>query len=878
MTQTLTRHDGPHAPATDRLDAGCAAGAALVALGVYVRTLAPGLVGTPDAPLFQFVGRVLGVAHNPGYPLYVLLTFPFSYLPIGSLAYRINLFSALLGAIAVALTFFLARQLECGRLVALSAALGLAFGQVFWSQAVIAEVYTLHAAIVAGVLLLLIAWARTGRAACYYASVALFAAGLGNHTTLVGFAPGMAIFVLLTRPAFALRWRTVVTTVAILALGLLQYGFVLIRSLDPTAYVESRATTVAELLDVMLGGQFRDRLFAFGWHAVVFDRLPFLFERVIVPEMTPPALAIAIIGAVWMLRRSLPTALLLFFGMAAILGFAINYSVVDTPVFVIPAVLVLWVSAAVGAEQATRLAGKLRAGAIVSAATLVLPAWLLAHNFAGSDRSRDYASAAYLEALFETLPDRSALVHEDFIVDRMVMFKLLGEESSKNRRIDLLERDGEDVRRALAAGNRVFGFRKSARRLRLEALDFSLAPIPLTGGTLGEFRSHLPRGSAVVIAVPASYAGRLAASDVSLAAIGGTARADLSVGAGQHIGRSAVIAAAPIDLRTDATGAVIRWGNRDVVRTFDGAGVAVFTPDGRLDDAFVVKADENFRVPLPIGPLSIYPLRGERHGLDLGRDAWSNVTGACRTGTMMLRVHGDQTTVVYVSDDRPLRPRAIDTSVDRVSVRLSEVARGFTGRGHLYRLAIHVPGPHTASVVVALGGLPTRAVARLTASPVEAPAATVFTVETVGLLRTRDRRSEVLAMARDEQAQLTGDGWSPVDFDIGGPYRWMTASESLLVMPVAAPDATHIRVQALRQPTPGGPTMVSLRINETTLAPQPMLSGWNAYEWRVPENTLRAGPNEMAVVVDRPPGGKAIAVADVRLERRESSPIRREAY
>ena len=87
--------------------------AALVAFGVYLRTLAPGLVGVLDTPMFQFIGRVLGVAHNPGYPLYVFLTFPFSYLPIGSLAYRINLFSALLGAIAVALTFLLARQLEC---------------------------------------------------------------------------------------------------------------------------------------------------------------------------------------------------------------------------------------------------------------------------------------------------------------------------------------------------------------------------------------------------------------------------------------------------------------------------------------------------------------------------------------------------------------------------------------------------------------------------------------------------------------------------------------------------------------------------------------------------------------------------------------------
>ena len=58
----------------DRLWAG-AAGA--VALAVYVRTLAPGLTADIDTAMFQFVGRVLGVPHNPGYPLYVLVTHAF---------------------------------------------------------------------------------------------------------------------------------------------------------------------------------------------------------------------------------------------------------------------------------------------------------------------------------------------------------------------------------------------------------------------------------------------------------------------------------------------------------------------------------------------------------------------------------------------------------------------------------------------------------------------------------------------------------------------------------------------------------------------------------------------------------------------------------
>src|SRR5687767_1438380 len=195
-----------------RMDALWAAAVGGAAFVVYLRTLAPGLVAVLDTPMFQFIGRVLGVPHNPGYPLYVLLTYPFSYLPVGSLPYRINLFSAIFGALTVSLAFLMARRLGCRRIISAAAALAMAFGHVFWSQAIIAEVYTLDSAIVAGMLLALLAWGQTGRRGFFYTAVALFAAGLGNHTTIVGFAPGMAIYGLLTSRRFALQARTMIIT------------------------------------------------------------------------------------------------------------------------------------------------------------------------------------------------------------------------------------------------------------------------------------------------------------------------------------------------------------------------------------------------------------------------------------------------------------------------------------------------------------------------------------------------------------------------------------------------------------------------------------------------------------------------------------------
>src|SRR5918998_4208597 len=131
---------------------------ALAVGAVYAATLAPTVLpyGTPyppDSPMLQAAVPVLGVGHPTGYPTYMMLTHLFTYLPVGDAAYRINLASAVSGVLAVAAVY--CAGLVIGRRVVAAAAGALAFGfsEAFWSQAVIAEVYTLNALFVALVLL-----------------------------------------------------------------------------------------------------------------------------------------------------------------------------------------------------------------------------------------------------------------------------------------------------------------------------------------------------------------------------------------------------------------------------------------------------------------------------------------------------------------------------------------------------------------------------------------------------------------------------------------------------------------------------------------------------------------------------------------------------
>jgi hypothetical protein len=868
--------------------------------------------------MFQFIGRVLGVAHNPGYPLYVLLTHPFSYIPVGTLAYRINLFSALMGAAAVALVYLSARRLQCRRVVSLATALGLAFGRIFWSQALIAEVYTLHAAIVAGVLLALLIWEDTRRPAAYLTAVALFAAGLGNHTTIVGFAPGIVLFVLLVDRRFALRARTLAITGAILAAGLLQYAFVLARSLQPGAYVESRATTVGELANVMLAGQFRERLFAFGWRDVLLDRVPTLVG-LLVHELTPVGLALAAVGAIWLVRRRVADAALLLPGGALVFVFAVNYSVIDTPVFLVPSVLVAWIAASVGAE---RLIGALAAHRMpagsVAIATLMLPLWLLTVNFRQVDRSGDVQTAIQFDRLFDALADRSAIVSEDFILDRMVMYKLLGEHAAGSRHIELVPRDANVVRSRLAQGFTVYGSRKAARALRYEALDVAFEPVRLLDGPLDRRLVRLPEGAIVAVAVPARFAQPLAASGgASFDAIGGPATlapvaanvaiigvrgassgaaartspldVDVAVAAHGAIGNTSTIARAAIDVQVSATQATIRYANRYILQTTEGIAVAIWHANGQLEQVAVLQPAHDFRTPLHSASLPFYVVRGTALEQPLDSSAWTEIRASVASGSTMLRVPGGATLVVYAADDRPLAPRAFEWS-DRARVDVTSFEPGrhealrtrLAGDGvagfqvepdaHVYRIEIETFGPGYVSVNLAFGGIPLHAIGRITTA--RAPgSASAYAIDTRGLLRAPDGESELLLMGRDEQAQLTGYGWSDVESDEAGPYRWMTAEESRLILPTSHSDVRRIRLQAFRS-TDGDATAIHVRLANRDLPPLPLRAGWQTYEWVLPDGAIRAGANEAAVVLhsadaragDRS-GRRLIAVARVALIR-----------
>ncbi len=226
----------------------------VVTFGVYIKTLAP-TVSFFDSGELISAAYTLGVAHPPGYPLYVLLGWFFSKIPVGgNVAYRLNLMSACFAALAAMMAYYVTYGLISVRqqpvdtpdtptssssverllypVIAMIAALTFAFSLTHWRQAVIAEVYSLNAFLCGLVLLLLFMWQRSaGRsAALLYLTAFLFGLGFGDHQMIAFLAIAAVFLVLRTDWSIVLRWRALLLIGLCLGLGFTVYLQVPIRA------------------------------------------------------------------------------------------------------------------------------------------------------------------------------------------------------------------------------------------------------------------------------------------------------------------------------------------------------------------------------------------------------------------------------------------------------------------------------------------------------------------------------------------------------------------------------------------------------------------------------------------------------------------------
>lgn len=398
----------------------------LLALAVYLRCLPPTVTGE-DAGELIVAAYTLGVPHPPGYPTWTLLAHLFTWLPFGSVAWRVALCSAVCAAAASGLLTLLLLRLRAGRIAAVAAGLSLAFAMEVWEQAVVAEVYTLN-------LLYLVALCHlahrygtlppTARGRTLAATGLLCGLGLGVHPTLWVLGPVFALYALLAdRGADPWPLRRYAVAVAAMALGACVFLYLPWASARNPPVDWGNPETLQGFWDVVTRKQY----------AFMPDENPRGVARLVAQlgilvgmapwQFTPWVGAVSLPGFVWMLRRHpRPTLLLGACGLLTTLAFAWaqNFpydaewlwvmSVFQLPLYL---AMALGVGGAVAWARRRHVALGLLTGIIAVASPL-------AAHWAHNDRAGHTWVAAHARALLDPLPENAVLIpsadHETFPV------------------------------------------------------------------------------------------------------------------------------------------------------------------------------------------------------------------------------------------------------------------------------------------------------------------------------------------------------------------------------------------------------------------------------------------------------------------------------
>lgn len=370
----------------------CAGVVFVATLLLYCWTLAPTVTLTDSGELIV-VAHGLGVAHPPGFPLWIILAHLASLVPFGNVAVRINLASALFAALASAMLTLVVAELMMtasyligpkrrgkgaqrgkktpgyasgrkdedsgvGRLLVLAPALGagllLGFSRTLWSYATIAEVYTLNTLLICVIFFLMLRWRRSIMAdrrrigapaenrhgapadaahdVFLYAAALVFGLALGvHHVSVALILPALAVIVYRTESLRFFRSRRLLYAALISVAALVAiYTYLPLAAAHTPVINWGTPRSLQEIWWHVTGRQYRVFL---SFTPKMMGEQSLEFFRLLLREFgfswLPLPLVFAFAGFASLFKRDRTTFWFLLLVVVADLAYAFNYEIAE---------------------------------------------------------------------------------------------------------------------------------------------------------------------------------------------------------------------------------------------------------------------------------------------------------------------------------------------------------------------------------------------------------------------------------------------------------------------------------------------------------------------------------------------------------------------
>ncbi len=392
---------------------------------IYLFSMAPGFTwahdGADGGDLIT-AAATGGVAHPSGYPTFLLLARLFQFLPLGTIAYRTNLMSAVFTALTALLVYDIvvwspnspAKGIRLAGLIA-----GYAYGlsALAWSQATITEAYGLHVFFV-----VLIIWLLVGRFA-YLPNKPLLdfviglsvGLGMGNHLTTVFLLPAALLVGMVTPLSkkkdvrVSIDWASLGRRLGWVFAGLLVYTFILWRAASGAPVNWGYAVNLKNLWWLVSGAFYQQYVFS-----LPIDYLPLRVISVGEILLTQFGVLGLMVGLYHLFRNSSMSRLSWVSGWVAVASiiFSIGYNTTDSYIYLLPFFLVFAIWIGFGVGNITKLLAQRKNWISLAVSGILLASiWGMAVvNYPKIDLSGDHRAENFEKAVFAALPPQAIVV------------------------------------------------------------------------------------------------------------------------------------------------------------------------------------------------------------------------------------------------------------------------------------------------------------------------------------------------------------------------------------------------------------------------------------------------------------------------------------
>lgn len=387
----------------------------LVLMVFYLKTLLP-TVGFWDTGELQTIAYTFDIGHPTGYPTYIILGKTWlSIFPFGSVAWRMNVFSAI--CVSLACGFLFLFMMKITKNIATAFLAGLIFGldRQIWDIATRAEVHSLHLLFTTIIIYIFYKIMVEKKPELLSVLSFIMALSLGNHMLSVFFIPLFGLILLLQIKSFSVK--LLINSVLLYSLGLSVYLLLPILSLvkDPLV-INYKIDNLANFYRHVFGSDFSG--FMHEWTKNSFkETILYYFSslKVFLPSVFLIPVAIGFFAG---LKRFSKFTILILILFLSTLYFSLHYQNAILERYFITSFLIIIIWGFIGLSFAEEIIGHFylsefpirRISRFFILLLLIFVLWReIKTNFPLVDQSHNYQALAYAKNTLKIVPKNSVI-------------------------------------------------------------------------------------------------------------------------------------------------------------------------------------------------------------------------------------------------------------------------------------------------------------------------------------------------------------------------------------------------------------------------------------------------------------------------------------